>query len=158
MPTFTYQNNIPQASDRLKDSQSDILENFQAIKELIDINHNTFNTADFGKHKFVTFPQQGSDPSTAAGEVALFSAISPYSGVPELSVRLQSNGPSIEFTSADGSTNGWARLPSGILLKWGQSSANGLATITFPAGATIPAFTNIFQMLVTTKYNNTPGS
>lgn len=145
---MAYSNAIPQPTDRLKDSQQDILDNFAALKTLIDVNHGTFGAADEGKHKFVTMPEQGSAPTTAVNEMALYTQLSSLSGNSELVIRNENNGASVEFTSSVKATNGWSRLPSGVLIKWGTASANRntLSTITFPTGGTIPAFTAIYSV------------
>lgn len=150
---MAYNNAIPQANDSLKNSQSQLLANFQAIKTLIDVNHETFGSANEGKHKWVTFPVQGAVTATAAGEVNMYSANGAISGVPELWIQKQSAATAFEFTSSLGATNGWTRLPSGILLKWGTLSTttyNTKETIAFPVGATIPVFSNIYSVQVTT--------
>ena len=146
---MAYQSNIPQPTDELKDSQNDILNNFQGIKTAWDINHITFDLADQGKHAYVSLPEQSSGPATAANEVAVYSKQSTLSGVAELFVRKESSGDEIEFTSGTLATPGWTRLPSGILLKWGSSTATGATTITLPTGASIPAFTTIFSVQLT---------
>lgn len=151
---MAYNNNIPQPNDAISVSQGDILNNFAAISTFVNVNHVDFNGADQGKHKWVTMPVQGAAPATGGGEIALFSRTSTLTSVPEMAFRRDTNGAVIEFTSSAPTAIGWTRLPSGILLKWGNSSANGLTTYTFPAGATIPAFTNIFSIQITTAYVN----
>ncbi len=151
---MAYNNNIPQPTDQISTSQADILNNFAAISTYLNINHVDFNGADQGKHKWVTMPVQVASPATGAGEVALFARTSTLSLVPEIAFRRESNGTVIEFTSSLSATIGWTRLPSGILLKWGNATANGLTTYTFPVAATIPAFTNIFSIQITTSYIN----
>jgi hypothetical protein len=135
--------NIPQPTDSLSQSQADILANFQALDPL-------FND---GVQNWVTLPVQGSAPATAASELALYSKS--VSGTPQLFMRQQSNGTEFDFTSAGATTNGWARLPSGIILKWGQaampsggSSAQPSQTVTYPVGASIPVFTTVFQVFL----------
>ena len=130
--------NIPQPTDSLSQSQQDILANFQAIAPL-------FNQ---GIQDFVVLPVQGSAPTTAASEVALYSKS--VSGTPQLFMRQQSNGTEFDFTSALKTTNGWARLPSGLLIKWGVAtiaSRNTLTTVTFPTGGSIPAFASILIVM-----------
>lgn len=151
-----YQNNIPQATDRIKDSQSDILGNFAAIKTLVDINHVTFDIADQGKHKWVSMPVQAASPATLPGEMALYTKTSTYTTEPEIYLRRQTTGTEVEFSSGLLANQGWCYLPSGILLKWGNGIANGLTTITFPAAATIPPFTVIYNIIVCTGYNSVP--
>jgi len=145
-----YQANKPQATDQLSVSQGDIQGNFAAIKTLIDVNHVDFASANQGKHYFVEFPKQTAPlPVASANEVALYCQQSSYTSQPELvfSHQLGSNAPVpariVEFTSAYWGTNGWTRLPSGILLKWGQALlSNGLTTttITYPAGGAYARF------------------
>jgi len=152
---MAYQNNIPQPTDALSQSQSDILNNFAAIQTLIDVNHVDFASADQGKHKFVTFPVQGAAPAINAGEIGLYNALSTKTAKDELYL-INSTGGTVPLTESQqvAGSPGWAYLPSGVLLKWGNSSATGLSTITFPAGATIPAFSNIFTIILTTAYVN----
>ena len=49
---MAYLNNIPQATDRIKDSQPQILANFAEIQTLVGVNHVNFNAVDQGKHTF----------------------------------------------------------------------------------------------------------
>jgi hypothetical protein len=145
---------IPQPTDQLSISQGDLLGNFMAIQTLIDVNHVDFASADMGKHKFVSFPQQVAAPATANTEWAMYNAVSATSGDPELFLRAPNNGGTLNFTESLAAPNGWTRLPSAILLKWGSAGANGLTTITFPVGANIPPFLSVFNILVTTSYGS----
>lgn len=140
---MAYNPNIPQATDQISVSQADLLNNFIALSTFLNVNHVDFASADQGKHKFVSFPQQGSSPATSGTEVALYCKVSPLTSVPELYFRNATSGAEYEFTSYQPAVDGWTRLPSGILLKWGNVSANGATVINFPAGATIPSFTAV---------------
>jgi hypothetical protein len=124
---MAYTSNIPQATDRPNNSQSQILANFTAINTVNSVNHVVFNDADQGKHKFVTMPEQAADPTTAVNEVAIFSQESALTSVAELAIRKENNGDVVEFTSAGKADPGWAILPSGILIKWGSGTASGVA-------------------------------
>lgn len=158
---MAYNQNIPQAADIPDSSQAQILANFTAIKTVVDINHVTFDdpSGGQGKHKHISFPEQVASPATAVNEVALFSRQSPLTGVAALCLREKNNGAVNEFTSALAADDGWTRLPSGILLKWGHGLTGGvgLTTVTFSAGPTIPAFTSVWQIMITTGYL-LPGS
>lgn len=156
-----YLPNIPQPNDRLKDSQPDILANFQAIKQLIDVNHDTFSSATEGKHKWVSFPSQVANPATAPAEVAMFSKAGITAGTPSaLFVRKENNAAvkSGGFTEFEANTfiSGWTRLPSGILLKWGfvAPALPNPCTVTFPVGATIPVFTALYHVQLTVGNTN----
>jgi hypothetical protein len=149
-----YSNNIPLATDRIKDSQEPIRQNFSGIDTFINVNHVGFDLANEGKHKHVSFPEQSSSPTTAANEVALFSRESTLTSVAELVIRKESDGDVVEFTSAGKATAGWTRLPSGILLKWSSgliTAASGTTTYNWPTGATIPAFTAVYDCQITTR-------
>lgn len=141
---MAYNNAIPASTDSLQVDQPAMLANFQAIQTLIGINHVNFNTGNQGKHNVVEFPAPTTFAGTSAGEVALFAVTSTLTGNPELAFQHQTNATAYEFTSRVANTTGWARLPSGILLKWGIATVTGLGTITFPVAATNPVFTSAF--------------
>lgn len=144
---MAYDNSIPNASDKLKNSQPQIKDNFAALKTLIDVNHGTFGAADQGKHKFVTMPEQSSAPTTAADEMALYTKA--VSGVTQMFLRNEGNGTEVDFTSAvKSNSNGSLTLPCGIILKWGRATtaASGLKTVTF---------TTAFPTAILTAYAST---
>lgn len=151
---MAYQRNIPLANDSFSKSQADLNGNFQSLGTSWPINHVAFDITNTGKHTLVQLPTvQGSDPGTAAGEVALYTKTG-ITTVPALFFQGQSNAAVAAggFTEAAASITGWTRLPSGILLKWGITANLNAGTptpIVFPTGATIPAFANIFVVLAT---------
>lgn len=150
-------NDVPQPGQSLATTQNPIRTNFGTIDTAFSVDHVPYQTAiNQGKHNKITFPVQAAAPATAVAEMALFSLVSTLTGVPELSVRKESSGASYEFTSAGTASPGWARLPSGILLKWGSDvmAGAGLNTYTFPVGANIPAFATIYNILVVPAYNS----
>lgn len=134
---MAYDQNIPQATAKLKNSQPKIKDNFQALKTLIDVNHGTFGAADQGKHKFVTMPEQSPNgPATSADEMALYTKA--VAGVTQMFLRRENvvaTGAEIDFTSATAnSSNGTLTLPCGIILKWGKATTttpNGTKNISF---------------------------
>lgn len=149
--------NIPQSGDQLSQSQPQILGNFQAIGSWVAVNHVTFDSGSTtGKHSFVEFPVQNPVPVTVGGEVGLYCQNSTLTSQPEL-VFSKQNGTSVyEFTSSGQVTNGgWARLPSGILYKWGTGGPGsaGSYTITFPVSASNPVFASAYVSFVTPTSN-----
>lgn len=148
---MAYKNSIPVASDLLSQSQDDILNNFAAIKTLIDVNHVTFDAAGQGKHVIAEFPVQSPVPTTGAGEVGLYCQTSAITGNPELVYAPESAATTYEFSSAVKNEKGYAMLPSGIIMKWGSGTvnANTTAVATFEAGAGVPAFTTVYNVQVT---------
>ncbi len=116
---------------------------------------------DEGKHAKISFPVQAPAPAFLAGEVGLYNFLSPITGVNQLFI-VNSVGATTEVNASVLSTNanpgnnvaGWARLPSGVLLKWGNGTANGNTAFVFPVAANIPVFTNVMSMEVSTFANN----
>jgi hypothetical protein len=158
---MAYNPNIPQPTDILSQSQGDLLDNFQAIDVWVDIDHVDFGSPDEGKHNQVTFVVQGVQPSFLSGEIGLYNFLSPLTGVDELYISNQA-GILTQLSASTLSTNinpgnnvsGWAYLPSGMLLKFGNGTANGNTSIAFPVGPTIPVFTNVMNVELTTFANN----
>lgn len=142
----------PNPTDKLKDSQNDILQNFTAIKAAFDINHVTFDLADQGKHAYISFPEQVAAPATAVNERAVYCKQSLRTGLAELFTRKENSGNEAEFTAAlISSAAGWTILPSGLIVKWGFATANGSYTLVFPddGDVAIPRFATILSVQLT---------
>jgi hypothetical protein len=151
-----YQNTKPAAADQLNQSQADIQQNFLAIDDLINVDHEDFNggATPEGKHKQVTFPEQGTDitaaPQTLVNETAIYCRQN-AANVSALFFRPENQaagaGTEYEFTSythaAGPPARGYTRLPSGILLKWGSGTVNTNSSATATYDAT-EAITTIF--------------
>lgn len=149
---MAYNKNIPLATDRLKDSQSDIKANFLAIPTLWDVNHYSTDeaSADQGKHRYVSLIEQAVNPTTAADEVGLFSKESDFTaGRTVLSYRNESDGNVYDI--GDGGAS-WGVLPNGMLYKlvtgsWQTSAGGGVITGQNPSFvlpfATSPKLTGI---------------
>jgi len=148
---MAYQATIPLATDLQSQSQDDIKNNFVALKDLIDINHITFDTIGVGKHFFVQFPVQSPVPVTGGGEMGIYAQTSLLTGNPELVISNEGSTYIAEFTGAKRNEQGYAILPSAIIMKWGSGTvnANTTAVATFAAGAGIEAFTTIYNVQVT---------
>lgn len=143
---MAWQPNIPLATDQLSQSQMDIQGNFQALDPV-------FN----GINNFLLLPVQGAAPSTSATQVALYSKTG-ISTNQELFFRRVSDGVQIDCTGSLQSSNGWSRLPSGILLKWGSATVNrnALTTVTYPTGGAIPAFSTVYMVAVNQTFSAGP--
>lgn len=151
-----YNNAVPKATDRISDTQLPIKNNFAAIETVVSVNHVKFDDAsgNQGKHKWASFPEQVAAPSTAANEMAIYSMFSTLSAQTELFVRKEGDTASYEFTSSLAGNEGWTRLPSGILLKWASgniTNASGITTFSWAVAATIPVFSSVFDVHVTTN-------
>lgn len=97
---MAYLPNIPAATDVISQSQSQIQGNFQAL-------------APFGAG-YVQLSQQATNPAVAGTNIALFQAST--GGV---SLK-NAAGTVVDFTTKATGSNGWTRLPSGILIQWAQ--------------------------------------
>jgi hypothetical protein len=126
---------IPQSSDIPAQSQAQILTNFNQTNSVFGINHIEFNNstvANRGKHKHVSMIEQGSDPVTAANEVALYSK--DVSSVSQLFLRREANGTVIQMTGQNPTIaqSGSTFLPGGIVMKWGFTGVIAdNSTVTF---------------------------
>lgn len=94
---------IPQPTDVLSDSQSDLLTNFGQLNTQFSVNHVAFDdgSSDKGKHKFVTFVEQAAAPTTIGDEYALYA--------------LDSNGQPELYAQPERSTSGYQITKEGIL-------------------------------------------
>lgn len=150
----------------LGNSRDLIKNNFGDIDTTFTVNHVQYNdgSGNGGMHNFVQMPLPAVTPVTGVGQVGLYARTSTLTSQPEMVFSHQSGSTApasaqiVEFTSAGWGNPGWARLPSGIMFKWGLVNIGGLssgATITFPTGATIPAYTAVYNVQITQGYNST---
>ncbi len=160
-----YVPNVPLAGQQINNTQAPIEGNFQDIYDLLSINHVPFNTVNtFGRHNFVSYVNQSTDPLTSIGEMALYSKATTGSNqTSELFYRYPNNGSIVQLTgstSTGGSTTSggyffstsgsqlgdpgsgyWQYLSGGILimnfyLSNYVTSGNSTSpyTFTFPGG------------------------
>lgn len=159
-------NNVPLTGQSLNVTRVPVNSNFSTIDTAFSVNHIQYNdgSGNQGMHYFVQMPIPASTPTTGTSQVGLYAQTSTYTSQPELVFSHQSGSTAptsaqiVEFTSAGWSNTGWARMPSGILFKWGLVNIGGLpsgTTITFPVGATIPAFAAVYNVQITQGYNST---
>ena len=134
---MTYDPNIPQPTDLISQSQSQIQTNFAQANTAFGIDHTAFDTvANQGKHKKSTYYEQAVDPTTLINEMAVYTK--DVSTITQLFVRRASNGTVIQLTAGDptASNEGQSFLPGGIIIKWGNNVtvSNG-ALYTYATGA-----------------------
>lgn len=88
---MSYNPIIPQPTDRISQSQSQILENFTQLNNQFGLEHTAFDSgSDQGKHKAVRLLNQGGDPVTGGAEGGLYTKMPVATS--ELYYRYQSNG------------------------------------------------------------------
>lgn len=165
---MAYNANIPQATDLLSTSQGQILGNFTQLNTAWLINHVDFNAGDAGKHKWVTFPQQGATPPAGSGflasEIGAYNAVNGTTAINELYLNRRSFAGAVQtpITASIMSTStpaqyadGWTYLPSGLLLKWGVGTVpanTGVLMLNFVAGS--PAFNQVLNGQVTVFFGS----
>lgn len=170
----TYNENIPQPTDTLNQSQLDFLNNFGANYNLLSYDdtgaflsvggHGAFDSVVPGQHVYIQMPNMTSIGFTVAAaqnnEIDMYAKTS-LTNETDLFIQLAANSTKpgnqlIPITASNYASPGWAYLPSGILLKWGSATVatNALVTETFPVGPTIPVFNTCFNVLLTVGNGN----
>jgi len=144
---MSYQSNVPLGTDAPSASAADFRNNFGQIFTVNGVNHEDFNAADAGKHKFMQMPEQGSPPATAANEGALYTKA--VSGATQLFFREESNGTERQMTAAfTAASAGEFVLPGGLTVKWGNGTTSGTTlTVTYPS----PFSTATYNVQITSQ-------
>lgn len=151
---------IPQETDQISNSQSQLLNNNAALATtLLGVNTAGLLCSD-----------QSSDPLTGANQIALYSRVAknPVLGTDVLTLRNNTNGSIVEFSGGVNASPGWSRLPSGALLKWqtvtilASTGTSSSTPFTWQTGTTFPAFSNppwsvMLQGITTTNWIATMG-
>jgi len=146
-----YDNNIVNPDDLLSDSQSEIQQNFQAILDLISVNHYPFGDPNAGKHQFMThLANRGNigrvNPATEklsygkryapTNKTEWFASTNAASGF-LLSGR---NDPFQQPTWSMIADKGIAVVTMTVV------AARGPLRVIFPAGQGIPTFSNVLNV------------
>lgn len=100
----TFDASIPAPQDFLDESQPEIKDNFSSIKTLVDVNHETFSSANYGKHRQVTLVKRNNGDTTGVDEVGLF-CVDDAGGSPSLFFRPQgvdAAGPKVQLSPFPG--------------------------------------------------------
>lgn len=167
-PVYTYTLCTPDAASPMNQTTTLIRENFQAMNELVEVNHIPFNTSGtYGMHSNIKFPFQALLPITDPTDINLLSEETPsgpnvaelFALIPDLSAGDQVSKIQISAVQPGGGIPGGSSgtgycsfSTSGTIMKWGtatisttisggQISAGAFATIVYPTGSGIPAFT-----------------
>lgn len=172
---MAYVPKTPKGGDVRSYTQPIIQQNFQAISDLIDVNHTGFSDTSPGLHKLITFTQQTDDPTTLAGQMALYAKAIDDPNKTGLFARYPSDGRVVQIDGSvanDGSGGqvfnpsllfqGWQYLSGGLLMKWGFSGpinpGSGTLVYKFPILPGIPAFkTTPFHMEMCPLQGSTGG-
>jgi len=155
---MAYIYNIPQPTDQLSNSQTQILANFTALGAIAGNSNNgsaSLNTT--AGFNFVYLPSQGTIPPITfpTGTVGIYSAVNSNTSVNELYVN-KSNATQIPMTASyQVGTTGWSFLPSGIKMVWSRVNTGtmGSTPIVFSSIPNFPGFSNVFTINVNTSTN-----
>lgn len=128
----TYNPAVPQGGQKVSDTQQSIENNFQDIYDLLAVNHVPFNIVnDFGKHSFVSYVNQSTDPSTSSTEMALYSkSVVNDPNLSELFYRYPSNGNIVQLTGVSSGGSSTSGLTSGGRFNLNATSDIGLGQAT----------------------------
>lgn len=145
---MAYQQNIPQPTDEPSSSQNDLLQNFQAINALVNVNHEPFNGADQGKHTKVDLARSGAAPAPSGTFGVLYGLLS--GSETELFYKNDA-GTEQQLTNktvSSSGTNYAFDLPSGIKLRFGKVNTSGVNTnVTFNGAFT----TSVFSVVISAE-------
>lgn len=147
MGTFNYNSTIPAASHSPASDQPIMQSNAQAISDIINVDHYTFEQSNLdGWHRKSTYIAAG-DASSSSGQIVQYAKTS--SGSSEIFV-VRDGGSPIQMTrgNVSAATSGHSFLPGGILIQWGSVTTTGAAgTFTFP----IPFTSAVYSVSLTTQ-------
>jgi len=143
---MAYKPNIPAATDKLSVSQGDIQGNFGAIDDGnatpgigFAFDHVTLAAvSNVGKHKKVTFPSLSGATLTAAEAATSGNELRIYNNSGAIYLN-NNSADNFNVTGATNSqTNGFMYTWSGHVIRWGELTATGTTTVSFPTafGAT----------------------
>ena len=161
-----YQETKPLATDKLSTSQGELQQNFEAIKDLIDENHETFNNgaSPEGKHKKVDVTNialPAIEPVAAGTDLTMYNYLNALTAQGEMYVR-RNGADGVPFTAnkveiGAATLDGWSYLPSGLLMKWGTTTTTVTISLAAIAGVA-PAFTSGPYVAFATPKDATHGA
>lgn len=143
-------NDVPLSGQTLNDTRNPIRNNFLTINSTFLVNHKEYNTADAGKHTFVTLlDQTGNVLPFVGNEGAVYNFLFPQTGTREIWFRMPTTGINYPVSNCILSTNGnpglasngWQYGAGGTLEKWGASINPGVGNVAINLSAFGPAFT-----------------
>lgn len=154
---MAYDKTQPLITNTGVEARTAIENNFDAISDFVEVDHVEFNGADQGKHNSMTMPEQAVAPTPQANEGALYCKESPSTATTALFFRNESSGDEVEVTGAKKAVDGWAYLPSGLIMMWGGAvvGQGSDATATFVTGSGIPTLSKVYSVQVTISGDST---
>ena len=147
----TYTQNVPQANQKIRNTQSIINDNFNAIFDAVDRNHVTLNdTSNSGRHVLVEMEEQSSDPTPIATYATLY--VKDDTGTQNLYM-IDDDSLIHQFTNAfTAATSGEVIIPGGLILKWGNvANVTDDQAVVYPS----PFTTSTFNVMISATRGDT---
>lgn len=144
---MSFSANIPQGTDPLPQSYSQLRANFQAINGAFSHNHVglTRDLSIAGMHNVLMLNPQSADPTTSSTQIALYSKL--VSGVANLFFRPASNGTPIQMTfssiKADGTASQYSFMAGPFIIFAGKLVFQGNGTVITLSQASTVIYSNL---------------
>ncbi len=155
-PTYTYTEDTPQAATAMNITAPLIRANFQAINELVGVNHVAFNQSNAGKHNYVSLEFQSTAPAVQSNQLTMYCQATGSPNAAEIFYTYPANSTDEQLTDEDvpvtgtgtsfgSASQGYCTFPSGIVMRWGSATLKGTGntTVSFTIGT--PAFSHYLQ-------------
>jgi hypothetical protein len=129
MPSYTYNENIPNGPNNPSTDQPDMYTNTNSIFELLGgdatVDMIGFGDSNGGWHRKVTYVNQGSNPGSSAGQYVVYSKMT--AGQSELFAQKDATSSPIQLTNQvpNAASSGFSYLPGGMLIQWVSLSTTG---------------------------------
>ena len=157
----TYTPSVPQAAQTISSTQAPIQSNFQAISDLVAVNHTPFgsNAAVPGTHATITFADQSASvPSNPpSGQVNLYNNIGSGS-IAELYLQYPTGAPGVPTNpipiTVGSAGGGYTYLPTGIIMQWGIKTASSSGSVITSFDTTHAPFTSAPYAILVTPYGS----
>lgn len=155
---MAYNPNIPEAGDVPRDSQNQILENFQELNSFASRDHVALGQSNSGQHARVTLPQ-------GSGQSGTNNAITVYSeeaqGNSQLFLRRRQDGSAVPVTSGYFNTTsnqniGYSYFPNGVLMKYGTATTGAGGRVIVDTALAGSSFSDPNFLIQLTPYS--PGN
>jgi len=161
MAAIPYVPNIPAATDIISNSQPQLQTNNNGLNTWTGVDHLNFADGNAGMHKWLEFPNNGTIPTLIAGKLDIFPLLNnnvpPIAPVPvpaafrttrtEVFIQPAATiagvlGNAYPLTATSPLANGFAYLPSGLIMQWGTVALNaGESSVLFPTAFPIACLT-----------------
>lgn len=145
MPSYTYNNDIPDGPNNPSVDQPKMKVNTQSIASILggdpSVDMIGFGDVNGGWHRKITYVDQGSDATSAAGQYVAYSkfvtsSVPAFTNQSELFLKKDGNATLVQLTAGypNVSQSGHTYLPGGIILQWAYVTSGNSVTwdVTFP--------------------------